>query len=81
MEYPTSEAAAAAQFEVGEGLALLGEPRQAMEEFQQVRNRFPKSEWAATRAANASPRSTGCTAPASPTFPWTRRTRRAPATS
>jgi TolA-binding protein len=46
MEYPTSEAAAAAQFEVGEGLALLGEPRQAMEEFQQVRNRFPKSEWA-----------------------------------
>ena len=46
MEYPTSEAAAGAQFEVGEGLALLGDARAAMEEFQQVRNRFPRSEWA-----------------------------------
>ena len=31
-------------------LALQGEPRQAMEEYQQVRNRFPESEWAAARA-------------------------------
>ena len=46
LEYPTSDAAPAAQFEVGQDLALLGEPRQAMEEFQQVRNRFPESEWA-----------------------------------
>ena len=36
----------AAQFEIGHALALLGEPRPAMEEFQQVRNRFPQSEWA-----------------------------------
>jgi TolA-binding protein len=48
LEYPSSEAAAAAQFQVGQCLALLGEPRGAMEEFQQVRNRFPQSEWAAT---------------------------------
>lgn len=47
LEYPSSEAAAPAQFLVGHSLALLGEPRQAMEEFQQVRNRFPDSEWAA----------------------------------
>ena len=47
LEYPTSEAAAAAQFQVAHCLALLGEPRQAMEEYQQVRNRYPSSEWAA----------------------------------
>jgi len=47
LEYPASDAAAAAQFEIGQALALSGEPRQAMEEFQQVRNRFPESEWAA----------------------------------
>jgi TolA-binding protein len=46
LEYPASDAAAAAQFEIGQALALSGEPRQAMEEFQQVRNRFPDSEWA-----------------------------------
>jgi TolA-binding protein len=46
LEYPASDAAAAAQFEIGQALALQGEPRQAMEEFQQVRNRFPESEWA-----------------------------------
>lgn len=47
LEYPTSEAAPAAQFQIGHCLALMGEPRQAMEEFQQVRNRFVSSEWAA----------------------------------
>ncbi len=46
LEYPASDAAAAAQFEIGRALALQGQPRQAMEEFQQVRNRFPQSEWA-----------------------------------
>lgn len=46
LEYPSSAAAAAAQFQVGQCLALLGDPRAAMEEFQQVRNRFPQSEWA-----------------------------------
>lgn len=46
LEYPSSEAASAAQFQVGQCLALLDEPRAAMEEFQQVRNRFPQSEWA-----------------------------------
>jgi TolA-binding protein len=47
LEYPASDAAAAAQFEVGRALSLQGQARQAMEEFQQVRNRFPQSEWAA----------------------------------
>ncbi len=46
LEYAASDAAAAAQFEIGQALALQGEPRQAMEEYQQVRNRFPDSEWA-----------------------------------
>lgn len=46
LEYPASSAAAVAQFEIGQALALQGEHRQAMEEFQQVRNRFPQSEWA-----------------------------------
>jgi TolA-binding protein len=46
LEYPASDAAAAAQFEIGQALALQGEPRLAMEEFQQVRNRFPQSPWA-----------------------------------
>jgi TolA-binding protein len=45
LEYPSSDAAAGAQFQVGQCLALLGEPRGAMEEFQQVRNRFPQSDW------------------------------------
>lgn len=43
MEYPTSDVAAAAQLEVGHCLALFGQPQQAMEEYQQVRNRFPAS--------------------------------------
>ena len=30
----------------GHAWRCMGEPRQAMEEFQQVRNRFPDSEWA-----------------------------------
>lgn len=47
LEYPTSDAAPAAQFQIGHCLALLGEQRQAMEEYQQVRNRFPANEWAA----------------------------------
>jgi TolA-binding protein len=46
LEYPASDAAPKAQFEAGHALALLGEPRLAMEEFQQVRNRFPESPWA-----------------------------------
>ncbi len=46
MEYPSSDVAAAAQFEVGHCLALQGEPWLAMEELQQVRNRFPESSWA-----------------------------------
>jgi TolA-binding protein len=45
LEYPSTTAAAAGQFQVGQCLALLGEPKQAMEEFQRVRNRFPTSEW------------------------------------
>jgi TolA-binding protein len=43
LEYPASDAAAEAQFEIGQALALQGQPRLAMEEFQQVRNRFPQS--------------------------------------
>ena len=46
LEYPASDAAAVAQFEIGQALALQGQPRLAMEEFQQVRNRFPQSPWA-----------------------------------
>jgi hypothetical protein len=46
LEYPSSEAAPAAQFQIGHALALMGEPRQAMEEFQRIRSRFPASEWA-----------------------------------
>lgn len=46
LEFPSSDAAPAAQFQIGHCLALLGEPRQAMEEFQQVRNRFPDDEYA-----------------------------------
>ena len=43
LEYPASDAAPRAQFEAGHSLALLGQTRLAMEEFQQVRNRFPES--------------------------------------
>ncbi len=46
LEYPASDAAAAAQYEIGRALALQGQPRLAMEEFQQVRNHFPQSAWA-----------------------------------
>ncbi len=46
LEYPASDAAAGAQYEIGHALALAGQARQAMEEFQQVRNRFPDSPWA-----------------------------------
>jgi len=48
LEFPASDAAAEAQFETGQALALQGQPRVAMEEFQQVRNRFPQSPWAQT---------------------------------
>ena len=48
LEYPASDAAPWAQFEAGHVLALQGKPRLAMEEFQQVRNRFPESPWAQT---------------------------------
>jgi TolA-binding protein len=47
LEHPSSDAAPAAQFELAQDLALLGEFKQAMEEFQQVRNRFPGSAEAA----------------------------------
>jgi TolA-binding protein len=47
LEYPTSDAAALAQYEVGHCLALLGDARGAMEAFQQLRNAHPQSEWAA----------------------------------
>ena len=46
LEYPASVAAAVAQYEIGHALALQGRARQAMEEYQQVRNRFPQSPWA-----------------------------------
>ena len=46
LEYPASDAAASAQYEIGRALALQGLPKVAMEEFQQVRNRFPQSGWA-----------------------------------
>jgi outer membrane protein assembly factor BamD (BamD/ComL family) len=46
LEYPASDAAAVAQYEIGQAMALQGQPRLAMEEFQQVRNRFPQSPWA-----------------------------------
>jgi len=46
LEHPSSDAAPAAQFELAQDLALSGDFRQAMEEFQQVRNHFPESEWA-----------------------------------
>jgi TolA-binding protein len=46
LEHPSSDAAPAAQFELAQDLALLGDFRTAMEEFQQVRNHFPDSEWA-----------------------------------
>jgi TolA-binding protein len=46
LEHPTSDVAAAAQFQIGHCLALQGEARAAMEEFQHVRNRFPDSPWA-----------------------------------
>jgi TolA-binding protein len=43
LEYPSSDAAPAAQLEVGQLLALLDQPFPAMEEMQAVRNRFPES--------------------------------------
>jgi outer membrane protein assembly factor BamD (BamD/ComL family) len=46
LEHPTSDVADAAQFQIGHCLALMGEPKQAMEEFQQVRNRFAQGSWA-----------------------------------
>jgi TolA-binding protein len=48
LEHPTSDAAPGAQFQIGHCLALQGSAREAMEEFQQVRNRFPDSPWSAT---------------------------------
>lgn len=47
LEYPTSDVAAEAQFQVGHALALSGESLQAMEAFQAVRNRHGATgEWA-----------------------------------
>jgi len=45
LEHPTSDVAPAAQFQIGHCLALQGDARAAMEEFQQVRNRFPESSF------------------------------------
>ncbi len=45
LEFPASDAAASAQYEIGRALALQGLPKVAREEFQQVRNRFPQSAW------------------------------------
>jgi hypothetical protein len=47
LEYPSSDAAPAAQFQIGHCLALQGDYRAAMEEYQQVRNRFGQTDWAA----------------------------------
>jgi TolA-binding protein len=47
LEYPSSDAAPTAQFELARDYAIQGEPFRAMEEFQQVRNRFPDSPWLA----------------------------------
>jgi TolA-binding protein len=46
LEYPSSDPAPAAQFEVGQVLALMGQPITAMEEFQAVRNRFLETSYA-----------------------------------
>jgi len=46
LEYPSSDGAPGAQFQIGHALALMGEPRQAMEEFQRIRSRFGSSPWA-----------------------------------
>ena len=47
LEYPMSDAAAGAHYEVGHCLALLGDARGAMEAFQQLRNQGAQGEWAA----------------------------------
>ena len=50
LEHPTSDAAPAAQFELGARPRAHGRvPRQAMEEFQQVRNRYPGERVGAAR--------------------------------
>lgn len=48
LEYPVSDVAAAAQLQVGLATALEGRPRDAMEEFQRVRNGFPGTPEAKT---------------------------------
>jgi TolA-binding protein len=48
LEYPTSDAAPAAQLEIGHLLALAGQPFEALEEMQVVRNRFPDTAEART---------------------------------
>jgi TolA-binding protein len=47
LEYPNDPQAPEAVYEAAHCLALLGRDREAMEEFQRLRNRFPQSEWAA----------------------------------
>ena len=47
LEYPLSEAAPMAQFEIGACYGIQGQAASAMEELQQVRNRFPESAWSA----------------------------------
>lgn len=47
LEFPSSDAAPGAQFHLGQVLALAGDPRAAMEEFQQVRNRWGQTDHAA----------------------------------
>ena len=43
LEYPSDEVAPNALFECAQGLTLLGRPREAMEEYQRLRNRYPAS--------------------------------------
>ena len=47
LEHPNDEAAPEALFECAHGLTLLGRPREAMEEYQRLRNLYPASPRAA----------------------------------
>lgn len=47
LEYPSDEVAPNALLECAQGLTLLGRPREAMEEYQRLRNRYPASPLAA----------------------------------
>jgi TolA-binding protein len=47
LEYPSDDVAPSALFECARGLTLLGRPREAMEEYQRLRNAYPASGQAA----------------------------------